>query len=62
MIGTVRSLMSVRATRGQATLDYVLVLALVGVALSVGADSPVQQLVGAIAEHYRRFTWAISLP
>jgi len=47
---------------GQATVDYVLVLALVGLALSVGSDSPLQQVLAAIAEHYRRFTWAISLP
>jgi hypothetical protein len=61
MTGLVR-LTSRPAVLGQAAVDYVLVLALVGVALSVGADSPVQQLVAAIAEHYRRFTWAISLP
>jgi hypothetical protein len=48
--------------RGQAAVDYVLLLALVGLALGLGAESPVQQLVAAIDEHYRRFTWAISLP
>jgi len=47
---------------GQAAVDYLLVLALVALALSIGADSPIQRLVEAIAEHYRRFTWAISLP
>ena len=47
---------------GQAAVDYLLVLALVALALSLGADSPVQRLVEAIAEHYRRFTWSISLP
>jgi hypothetical protein len=47
---------------GQAAIDYLLVLALVSLALSLGADSPVQRLVEAIAEHYRRFTWSISLP
>ena len=51
-----------RTPRGQAAVDYLLVLALVGLALSLGAESPVQQLVAAIDEHYRRFTWAISLP
>lgn len=48
--------------RGQAAVDYLLMLALVALALSLGADSPVQRLVEAIAEHYRRFTWSISLP
>lgn len=47
---------------GQAAVDYLLVLALVALALSLGADSPVQRLLEAIAEHYRRFTWSISLP
>ena len=47
---------------GQAAVDDLLVLALVALALSLGADSPVQRLVEAIAEHYRRFTWSISLP
>jgi hypothetical protein len=47
---------------GQAAVDYLLVLALVALALSLGADSPVQRFVEAIAEHYRRFTWSISLP
>ena len=37
-------------------------LALVAVALSIGADGPVQQLATALAEHYSRFTWSISLP
>jgi hypothetical protein len=53
---------AVARLRGQAATDYLLVLALVSVALGIGADSPVQQLLGAIAEHYRRFTWSISLP
>ncbi len=57
-----RSCASARSVRGQAALDYVLVVALVGLAMSIGADSPVQQLVAAIGEHYRRFTWSISLP
>jgi len=47
---------------GQAATDYLLVLALVALALSLGAEGPVRQLVAAVAEHYRRFTWAISQP
>jgi hypothetical protein len=47
---------------GQAAVDYLLVLVLIALAFGLGADSPVQRLVEAIAEHYRRFTWAISLP
>jgi hypothetical protein len=51
-----------RGDDGQAAVDYLLVLALVALALSIGADSSVQRVVEAVAEHYRRFTWAISLP
>ncbi len=47
---------------GQAAVDCLLVLVLIALAFGMGADSPVQRLVEAIAEHYRRFTWAISLP
>lgn len=47
---------------GQAATDYLLVLALVALALSLGAQGPVNELVAAVAEHYRRFTWAISQP
>jgi len=47
---------------GQAATDYLLVLALVALAMSLGAQGPVNELVAAVAEHYRRFTWAISQP
>ncbi|HYF59562.1 MAG TPA: hypothetical protein VEA81_11455 [Burkholderiaceae bacterium] len=50
------------AARGQAATDYLVVLALVVVAFVVGADAPVERIVAALSEHYRRFTWAISLP
>lgn len=51
-----------RGDDGQAAVDYLLVLALVALALSIGADAPVQRLIEAMTEHYRRFTWAMSLP
>jgi hypothetical protein len=47
---------------GQAATDYLLVLALVALAMSLGAQGPVNDLVAAVAEHYQRFTWAISQP
>ena len=50
------------AARGQAAVDYLLVLALVAVALGLGADAPLRQLLDAVAERYERFTWSISLP
>jgi hypothetical protein len=30
--------------------------------MSLGAQGPVNDLVAAVAEHYQRFTWAISQP
>ena len=50
------------SSTGQAATDYLLVLALVALAMSLGAQGPVNDLVAAVAEHYRRFTWAISQP
>ena len=50
------------SSTGQAATDYLLVLALVALAMSLGAQGPVNELVAAVAEHYRRFTWAISQP
>ena len=50
------------SSTGQAATDYLLVLALVAIAMSLGAQGPVNELVAAVAEHYRRFTWAISQP
>jgi hypothetical protein len=51
-----------RLRSGQAATDYLLVLALVGLALSIGENSPVAQLVQALATHYQRFAWAIAQP
>jgi hypothetical protein len=51
-----------RLLSGQAATDYLLVLALVGLALSIGENSPVTQLVQALATYYQRFTWAIAQP
>ena len=58
-----RHSLAMRSSRmGQAATDYLLVLALVALAMSLGAQGPVNDLVAAVAEHYRRFTWAISQP
>jgi hypothetical protein len=51
-----------RTQRGQAATDYLLVLALLAIALGIGADAPVMQLVEAIATRYQRFVGAVSLP
>lgn len=50
------------AQRGQVATDWLLLVGLVALALSIGADGPIAQFVEAIGEHYGRFTWAVSLP
>jgi hypothetical protein len=47
---------------GQAATDYLLLVALVSLALGLGADAPVHGVLQALAERFGRFTWAISLP
>jgi hypothetical protein len=51
-----------RRSTGQAAVDYLLVVALVAVALSVGDNGPVAQLARALGEHYQRFSWAMAQP
>jgi hypothetical protein len=51
-----------RRSAGQAATDYLLVVALVAVALSVGQDGPVAQLARAFNDHYQRFSWAMAQP
>ncbi len=47
---------------GQSSVEYLVAVALLSIALMVGDDSPLDQLMGAIAEHYQRFSYAISRP
>jgi len=51
-----------RHARGQGTVEYLIVLALVGVSLSAGPNSPLERLVGALVEHHARLTHAVSRP
>jgi hypothetical protein len=53
---------SAATQRGQVATDWLLLVGLVALALSIGADGPIAQLVDAIGERYGRFTWAVSLP
>lgn len=52
----------VAQTRGQGTVEYLIVLALVGVSLSAGSTSPLERLFGAIVDHHARLTDAVSRP
>lgn len=48
--------------RGQGTVEYLIVLALVGISLSAGPGSPLERLFGAIVDHHARLTDAVSRP
>jgi hypothetical protein len=52
----------VAQTRGQGTVEYLIVLALVGISLSAGSTSPLERLFGAIVDHHARLTDAVSRP
>jgi len=47
---------------GHAALETLLVVALLAIVFIPGAGAPIRRLISAIATHYQRFTWAISLP
>jgi hypothetical protein len=51
-----------RPSRGQSMIEYLIVLTLVGISLTAGPRSPLEQLVGAIGQHYSRLTDAVSQP
>lgn len=51
-----------RDSRGQSLLEYTILLALIGLVLVIGEDSPLQALVRAIQGYYGRFTFAMSMP
>lgn len=48
--------------RGQSTLEYLIVLMLVGISLTAGPRSSLEQIFRAIGEHYVRLTDALSRP
>lgn len=57
-----------RATRqrarpaGQAAIEYLIVVALLALALTIGPQSPLEQLFRAVADRYERFSYALSRP
>lgn len=48
--------------RGQSAVDYLLVVALVAIALTAGVNGPMDRLAAAIGAHYQRFTWSMAQP
>ena len=54
--------MNRRQVGGQSIAEYLIVLALVSMALTVGPDSPLERLLEAIGDRYERFTYEASRP
>ena len=53
---------SVGGARGQSLAEYLVVLVLVGISLTAGPASPLEQIFRAIAGHHARLTDAVSRP
>ena len=47
---------------GQSLAEYTILLALIGLVLVLGQDSPLEALFRAIQGYYGRFTFALSMP
>lgn len=47
---------------GQSATEYLVVVALLAIALALGPDSPLELLFRAFAERYQHFTHAMSRP
>jgi hypothetical protein len=47
---------------GQSAVEYLAVVSLLALALAIGPDSPLEQLFRAFADHYQKFTYAMSRP
>lgn len=51
-----------RGRAGQSSVEYLIVVSLLALALSIGPDSALEQLFRAFADHYQKFTYAMSRP
>ncbi len=52
-----------RARQGaQSSVEYLIVLSLLALALTIGPDSALEQLFRAFDDHYQKFTYAMSRP
>jgi hypothetical protein len=60
--GRRRAGLAARRADGQGSVEYLIVLALVGIGLTAGAQSPLARLLGAMADHHVRLTDAVSRP
>jgi Flp pilus assembly pilin Flp len=51
-----------RHSSGQSLAEYTILLALIGMVLVMGEDSPLEVLFRAIQGYYGRFTFSLSMP
>lgn len=51
-----------RRHAGQSLAEYTILLALIGLVLVIGEDSPLEVLLRAIQGYYGRFTFSLSMP
>ena len=47
---------------GQAMTEFLLIAALIAIALALGSPSPLEQLISALQKFYIRFSTAMSMP
>jgi hypothetical protein len=47
---------------GQSAVEYLVVVGLLSMALTIGPNSPLEQLFRAFAERYQSFTYSMSRP
>lgn len=48
--------------KGQSLVEYLLIVGLFSLAIALGADSPLQQLLGALGAHLEHYTFTLSRP
>jgi hypothetical protein len=51
-----------KTVSGQSAVEYLLVLSVLALALTIGLDSPLEQLFRAFAQRYQGFSHAMSRP
>lgn len=47
---------------GQAMTEFLLIAALIAIALALGSPSPLEQIISALQKFYIRFSTAMSMP
>jgi hypothetical protein len=48
--------------QGQSLAEYTILLALIGLVLVIGEDSPLEVLFRAVQGYYGRFTFSLAMP